>query len=244
MLRGAQRFLWAAGFALLGYCGMAFINARLEQIRGSRELDRLLATRQQDVQPKYGGMVGRVEIPRLHLSAVVFEGTDDPILAMGVGHLTGSALPGRKGNVVLAGHRDSVFRALRNIQGGDEVRVTTSYGVRTYKVSSTEIINPTQVSVLEPTPSPTLTLVTCYPFYFVGHAPKRFIVQGVEEKQGMEEKPAAPVHQIAERVAAPGLALAFSGNSAPSSAQSIETRRRTSHRRGFGSWFSLPNTAD
>lgn len=183
MIRGAQRALWVIGFLILGYSGMAYVNASLEQYRGKQELDRLVhekATAQAKVQTPYGGLVGKMEIPRLHLSAVVFEGTDDPILSQGVGHLTGSALPGQNGNVVLAGHRDSFFRALRNIRTGDMVEVTTEHGTRRYAVKSTEIIEPTQVSVLEPTRTPTLTLVTCYPFYFIGHAPKRFIVQGLE----------------------------------------------------------------
>jgi len=183
MLLNVQRCLWAIGFIVLGYCGMAWISARLHQAEGSAELDRLRTTQQQsdDTQataPPHGGLVGRMEIPRLHLSAVIFEGTDEPVLSEGVGHLTGSALPGQKGNIVLAGHRDSFFRALRNIRGGDVVDVDSGQGSRRYIVRTTQIIQPTQIEVLEPTRNPTLTLVTCYPFYYVGHAPKRFIVQG------------------------------------------------------------------
>jgi sortase A len=99
VIRGVQRLLWAVGFAILGYVGMATIDSRLEQSRGNRELDHLLTNDYSKFQPRYGGLVGKVEIPRLHLSAVVFEGTDDPILAVGVGHLQGSALPGQRGNV-------------------------------------------------------------------------------------------------------------------------------------------------
>jgi sortase A len=182
MLLNVQRCLWAIGFIVLGYCGMAWFSARLHQSEGSAELDRLRTTQQSDdvrtTTPPHGGLVGRMEIPRLHLSAVIFEGTDEPVLSEGVGHLTGSALPGHKGNVVLAGHRDSFFRALRNIKGGDVVDVDTEQGSRRYVVRTTRIIQPTQIEVLEPTKKPTLTLVTCYPFYYVGHAPKRFIVQG------------------------------------------------------------------
>ena len=201
MIRGLQHILWMIGFLILGYSGMAYVNARLEQYRGKQELDRLLQDKAATakVQPPYGGLVGRMEIPRLHLSAVVFEGTDDPILSRGVGHLTGSALPGQKGNVVLAGHRDSFFRALRNIRSGDVVEVTTEYGTRNYSIKSTEIIDPTQVSVLEPTRTPTLTLVTCYPFYFVGHAPKRFIVQGLELRDPLSEDASDPGGQRVDR---------------------------------------------
>jgi LPXTG-site transpeptidase (sortase) family protein len=182
MLLNVRRCLWAIGFIVLGYCGMAWFNARLHQSESSAELDRLRTTRQPDdvrtTTPPHGGLVGRMEIPRLNLSAVIFEGTDEPVLSEGVGHLTGSALPGQKGNIVLAGHRDSFFRALRNIKGGDVVDVDTEQGSRRYVVTTTRIIQPTQIEVLEPTRNPTLTLVTCYPFYYVGHAPKRFIVQG------------------------------------------------------------------
>lgn len=184
MARWIQRLLFAAGLVILGYCGAYYVNSRLEQIRGNRELDRILTSRppsspKQGAKPAIpeGGLVGRVEIPKLRLSAVVFQGTTDKVLDEGVGHLDSSALPGQPGNVVLAAHRDTFFRSLRNIQKGDTVRVTTPYGVRTYTVDSTTIVDPTQTSVMAPTPSPTLTLITCYPFYFVGHAPKRFIVR-------------------------------------------------------------------
>jgi LPXTG-site transpeptidase (sortase) family protein len=85
--------------------------------------------------------------------------------------------------VVLAGHRDSFFRALRNIQSGDVVEVTTLQGSRSYTIGTTRIIQPTEVGVLAPTSVPTLTLVTCYPFYYVGNAPQRFIVRGTEQRQ-------------------------------------------------------------
>jgi len=192
MIQRLQHCLWVIGFLVLGYCGMSWMTARFHQSIGNSELDRLLTKRTPGVQhpsqrlsaPPHGGLVGRVEIPRLRLSAVIFEGTDEPVLSQGVGHLTGSALPGPAGNVVLAGHRDSFFRALRNIRKGDTVEVTTTQGSRSYTIETTRIIEPTEVSVLEPTRAPTLTLVTCYPFYYVGHAPERFIVRGVEIPEG------------------------------------------------------------
>jgi len=186
MLQTLQRCLWVIGFIVLGYCGMAWTTARLNQSAGNDELDRLLTNKPPGVredlryQISHGELVGRVRIPRLQISTVIFEGTDEPVLSEGVGHLTGSALPGLAGNVVLAGHRDSFFRPLRNIRAGDTVEVTTPEGSRSYLVQTTEIITPDKVSVLEPTKSPTLTLVTCYPFYYVCHAPKRFIVRASE----------------------------------------------------------------
>lgn len=179
MLRWIQRLLFGAGFVILGYCGAEWLNSHVRQIEGSHELDRLLSSRQAPAaKPAIpeGGLVGKVEIPRLRLSAVVFQGTNDSVLDRGVGHLDGSALPGQPGNVVLAAHRDTFFRSLRNVQRGDTIRVATPYATHTYVVDSTEIVNPTETRVMAPTPSPALTLITCYPFYFVGHAPKRFIV--------------------------------------------------------------------
>jgi sortase A len=94
-----------------------------------------------------------------------------------VGHIPGTALPGEDGNIVLAAHRDTFFRPLRNIQKGDEIALTTWNGAFRYRVESIQVVGPDDVGVLQPTSLPTLTLVTCYPFYFVGSAPKRFIVR-------------------------------------------------------------------
>jgi|ERR1019366_4596202 sortase A len=179
LARWMQRISFAVGFLILGYCGADWFNSRMQQAAGNRELDRILTqkpeTATRSVIPE-GDLVGKVEIPKLHLSAVVFQGTTDKTLDRGVGHLDGSALPGETGNVVLAAHRDTFFRSLRNIHQGDEITVTTPTGPRAYEVESTEIVDPTDVSVAGTTKNPTLTLITCYPFYFVGHAPKRFIV--------------------------------------------------------------------
>jgi sortase A len=124
-----------------------------------------------------GSLVGRIDIPRLDLSAVVFEGTTDDTLARGVGHLRGSAGPGERGNLVLAGHRDTFFRELRNIREGDEVDIKGPQGEFEYQVESTTIVNPDQTEVLEPGNGDTLTLITCYPFRYIGNAPQRFIVR-------------------------------------------------------------------
>jgi sortase A len=189
--RRIQYLLFAAGFVILGYCAAAWIDSRLRQSEANRELDRILTDKGSEktrtAQPRVtipdGGLVGRVEIPKLHLSAAVFQGADSSVLGHGVGHVAGTALPGEPGNVALAAHRDTFFRRLRNIHRGDSITVTTEMGARTYQVDSTEIVNPTETRVLAPTVKPTLTLITCYPFYFVGHAPKRFIVRAVETPQ-------------------------------------------------------------
>jgi len=126
-----------------------------------------------------GEAMGRIEVPRLHVSAAVANGDDDGTLRVAIGHLPDTPFPWETGNSALAGHRDTFFRELRNIRVGDEMRVATPYGDFSYHVSRTKIVTPDDLSVLEPTPEPTLTLITCYPFSYIGHAPKRFIVQAV-----------------------------------------------------------------
>jgi len=121
--------------------------------------------------------IGRVEIPRLHLSSVIVEGDDDETLAHAVGHLPDTPMPWEPGNSGLAGHRDTFFFPLRDLQLGDDIHLTTLAGKMLYKVDGIRITSPDDVGVLVQTqPGASLTLVTCYPFYYVGAAPKRFIV--------------------------------------------------------------------
>jgi sortase A len=108
---------------------------------------------------------------------IVFEGTSDDTLARGVGHLHGTAAPGHIGNLVLAAHRDTYFRALRDIRQGDQISVKAPDGDYQYSVDSTAIVQPTQTEVIRPTDDATLTLITCYPFNYIGAAPERFIVR-------------------------------------------------------------------
>ena len=129
------------------------------------------------VVPRPGDLVGRLEIPRLHLSAIVLEGDDDRTLKLGVGHVPGTSLPGGRGNVALAAHRDSYFRPLRGIRAADEIEMTTPERSYRYRVDSVRIVDPGAVEVLRDSAAPSLTLVTCYPFGWVGNAPKRFIVR-------------------------------------------------------------------
>jgi sortase A len=125
-----------------------------------------------------GELIGRVDIPRLKLSAAVAEGDDDKTLGKAVGHLPDTPLPwDRRGNVGLAAHRDGLFRRLEKIRLNDDVRVVTPRGEYHYRVKKTHIVDPDDVWVLAPTETPTITLITCYPFSFVGNAPQRFIVQ-------------------------------------------------------------------
>jgi sortase A len=124
-------------------------------------------------------VIGRLSIPRLHLSAIVEEGVDDTTLSRAVGHIPGTALPGETGNIGIAGHRDTFFRALKDLQPHDEIDFTTHAGHFHYTVESLRIVEPSEVSVLKPDGGETLTIVTCFPFQYIGNAPRRFIVRAV-----------------------------------------------------------------
>jgi sortase A len=192
-LKWSQRALFACAILLLGYCGFALVDAWTFQRRESRELDRLLRDRhvasestpepQPSAAPKSApaaatdGLIGRIEIPRLLLSAVVVEGVDKTTLRRAVGHIPGTALPGEPGNVGLAGHRDTFFRPLKDLKIKDEIQLSTLEGNFKYEVESLRVVEPDNVGVLAPSGENVLTLVTCYPFYYVGPAPKRWIVR-------------------------------------------------------------------
>ena len=124
-----------------------------------------------------GSPLGRIEIASIGLGAMITEGIDGKNLRLAVGHIPCTALPGQHGNVGLAAHRDTFFRGLRNIHKDDEITLTTLHGTYRYLVDTTQVVEPADVGVLAATPNDVLTLVTCYPFYFVGPAPKRFIVR-------------------------------------------------------------------
>lgn len=130
---------------------------------------------------KPGELIGRIEIPRLRVSVQVVEGAGDGELKQAAGHVIGTAMPGDDGNVAIAAHRDKWFRPLRNIHARDVIEIRTPDGNYRYVVRGTEIVKPTDVSVIAPTHDQQLTLVTCYPFYYVGHAPRRFIVHATRE---------------------------------------------------------------
>jgi len=117
-----------------------------------------------------------LRISRLHLEAPVLEGTDDLTLNRGVGHIGGTAHFGQNGNVGIAGHRDGFFRGLKDIKIGDRIDIEESNRNETYVVDHLEIVDPSNVSVLRSNSKATLTLVTCYPFHYIGSAPQRYIV--------------------------------------------------------------------
>jgi sortase A len=120
-----------------------------------------------------------LRIPKIRLEVPVLPGTDDRTLDRAVGHIDGTAKPGTSGNLGIAGHRDGFFRGLKDIAPGDTIELDTFQGKETYRVERTWVVGPEDVSVLDPTPTRALTLVTCFPFYYVGSAPQRFIVRAV-----------------------------------------------------------------
>jgi sortase A len=170
-----QWFLWTLAVLNIGYWIQLSSKVRWSQTRGARELDRTTAI----LSPSIGDVVGRLEILRLSLSAVVFEGAEPDVLERGAGHLPSSALPGDRGNAVLAARRDTFFRSLRNIRVGDIVKIHRPQKDSAYVVQSARVVEPDEVDVLKPTPEPALTLITCYPFRFIGPAPERFVVRAV-----------------------------------------------------------------
>jgi sortase A len=141
-----------------------------------------------------GDLVGRLIVPRLHISAIVREGTGEDTLAVALGHIPGTALPGQNGNSGVAGHRDTLFRELSNIRKDDLIEFQTLSESYRYRVSSTQIVSPQRADVLRASESPEITLVTCYPFDYVGPAPERFIVKARQ----VIDKPPTPPEQVAE----------------------------------------------
>lgn len=122
-----------------------------------------------------------LRIPKIGLEVAVLDGTDDLTLNRAVGHIDDTPKPGENGNVGIAGHRDGYFRGLKDVVVGDAMEMETTSGKETYRVENIWIVNPEDVHVLDPTPGRAITLVACYPFYFVGSAPKRYIVRAVPE---------------------------------------------------------------
>jgi sortase A len=135
--------------------------------------------------------LGILRIPKIDLEVAVLEGTDDLTLNRAVGHIEDTAKPGEAGNVGIAGHRDGYFRGLKEIAKGDTMELETLSGVDTYRVTDVWIVKPEDVQVLAETPQPSVTLVACYPFYFVGHAPQRYIVRAVRESRATADRVAA-----------------------------------------------------
>jgi sortase A len=192
----------ALAIACFGLYGYAYLDRVLYQAHESREFDRMpdrsaaaLVTSKDNVAPvgpversarksvsssslrDETALVGRLSVPRLNLSAMVRQGIDGRTLQLAVGHIPGTALPGQAGNIGLAGHRDTFFRGLKDVRTADEIRFSTLSGDFRYVVESLIVVEPDDVGVLASSSGNVLTLVTCYPFSFIGTAPKRFVVR-------------------------------------------------------------------
>ena len=177
---------WAANFleyALLGLAIGCFgmyayesVEARRYQAQQTAMFEKAAHTLAAPAKVRAGGLVGMLDVPRLKLTTPVVEGDDDRTLKRAVGHLPDTPLPWENGNAAIAGHRDGLFRPLKDVKIGDEIRFRTTRDQFRYRVTKTSIVMPDDISVLEPQAESSLTLITCYPFYFVGSAPKRFII--------------------------------------------------------------------
>lgn len=189
---------WAAGIVCLAYVGVRHfdsVNSNRESMRRFTELrtehrrggsvdvslwSEARITAWQNTRDLAGPTpLAILRIPRIHLEVPVLEGTDELTLNRAVGHIEDTATPGADGNAGIAGHRDGFFRGLMNVVPGDAIQLESLDGTDDYRIERTWIVNPDDVSVLDPTPGQSLTLVTCYPFYFIGSAPQRYIVRAV-----------------------------------------------------------------
>src|ERR1700690_122304 len=182
-LHWTQRLFFLTGILALGYVGFTLLDAKLYQVSAKRSLENQI---QQEKSPhesqpkrevKTGDVLGRLDIPRLGLSVAVLQGTSSRMLRRGTGHIEGTPLPGEPGNSGIAGHRDTFFRGLKDIRKNDEIQFQTSTELFRFVVDWAKVVAPDDRSVLDPSTGSSLTLVTCYPFYFVGPAPNRFVVR-------------------------------------------------------------------
>ncbi len=174
-----SKILLLIGVSCLGLYGFFTVQAHYHQKALERELYQPLKSTVPVAGPargrtlKEGDLFGRLEIPRLNLSVMVMEGDRDKILRLGAGHVPGTPL-------AIAGHRDSFFRPLKDIKLDDKILFTTPEGSAEYRVTSTKIVGPKDTFILDKKSDDTLTLITCYPFYYIGPAPKRFIVEAAK----------------------------------------------------------------
>jgi sortase A len=194
-----EALAWAAGIVCLAYVGVRHVdsvNSNRESMRRFAELTTVEHHRGSSVdvtlwsEARIKAWHGTrdlasptplaiLRIPRIRLEVPVLEGTDELTLDRALGHIEDTAMPGVDGNTGIAGHRDGFFRGLMNLVAGDAIELESLHGTDSYRIERTWIVNPDDVSVLAPTAGRSLTLVTCYPFYFVGPAPQRYIVRAV-----------------------------------------------------------------
>jgi sortase A len=191
LFRGAFYIFLAVGILALGYAAYVVVDAHAYQAYEQSKFENA-SPGQSAVLLKEGGVIGEIQVPRLHLKAIVVQGDSHTILRRAVGHIPETALPGNPGNVALAGHRDTFFRPLRNIRRGDAITFKTPAGAFQYVVESTVVVAASEVGVLEASTGHTLTLITCFPFDYVGRAPNRFVVRSRELVSPSPEPHPAP----------------------------------------------------
>jgi len=189
VLRGACYFFLIFGTLALGYAGFVVADSHAYQALETKKFAQAVPISEPHILVE-GEVIGELQVPRLGLDVIVVQGDSPASLRRAVGHLANSAMPGEAGNVALAGHRDTFFRPLRDIQPGDEIRFKARAHSFDYRVESIEVVSPADMRVLEPSAGHELTLLTCFPFYYVGPAPKRFIVRA-REVEGMLQKQVA-----------------------------------------------------
>jgi len=178
-----QWMLLGFGLGCLGMYAYETVEARRFQAEQTAAFERDARAQIAPAVVKQGGLVGMLDVPRLRLSTPVIEGDDTRALRRAVGHLPDTPMPWDRGNSAIAGHRDGLFRPLKNVKVGDQIRFRTTREEFRYRVTKTTIVRPDDLSVLAPQSEPaTLTLITCYPFYFVGSAPERFVVHAAREQ--------------------------------------------------------------
>ncbi len=185
----------AVGAAILLYVASQYWMMFAEQRRLAREWDRQQSTTTQQQAKIIDDGLTRISIPKINLTAVIVEGTNRKALLLGPGHLKGTPSPGELGNAVITGHRDTFFRHIYELNKGDIVAVQRNGRTFNYEVTGKEVIRPTDVSVLDSSSDAQLTLITCYPTYYIGPAPERLVVftRLADEKQAkVEPAPSVP----------------------------------------------------
>jgi sortase A len=191
IVRAAYYLFLTVGIVALGYAGYVVADAHIYQEVEAAKFESvtkaiapLVPTEPAASVPKRvigdDGLIGELEIPRLGMKIAIVQGDSENILRRAVGHLPSSAMPGDVGNVALAGHRDTFFRPLRKIGPGDAITLKTYDGDFEYRVESVEVVSPSNIEVLKSTEARTLTLITCFPFNYIGSAPNRFIVRATQ----------------------------------------------------------------
>jgi sortase A len=187
ILRGACYFFLAFGILAMGYAGFVFADSHAYQALEMKKFKQAGLLSEPHILAE-GDVIGEIQVPRLGLNAIVVQGDSAANLRRAVGHLPKSALPGEWGNVALAGHRDTFFRTLRDIRLGDEIKFKTRERSFEYLVESIEVVAPTDIRVLKSSTGHDLTLLTCFPFHYVGPAPNRFVVRAREFDRMLHEQ--------------------------------------------------------